>query len=47
MSLELPEATPLETPRSSRAEHVCAEIERALADYRFDEAANAVTSSSG
>jgi valyl-tRNA synthetase len=43
VSLELPESTPLETRWIfARLSTVCAEIERALADYRFDEAANAV-----
>ena len=43
VSLELPESTPLETRWIfARLSTVCAEVERALADYRFDEAANAV-----
>ena len=43
VSLELPESTPLETRWIfARLGTVCAEVERALADYRFDEAANAV-----
>jgi len=43
VSLELPENTPLETRWIfARLSAVCAEVERALADYRFDEAANAV-----
>jgi len=42
-SLELQECTPLETRWIfSRLSAVCAEVDRALADYRFDEAANAV-----
>jgi valyl-tRNA synthetase len=42
-SLELPETTPLETRWIfSRLSTVCAEVERALGEYRFDEAANAV-----
>ncbi len=40
---ELPERTPLETRWIfSRLRDVCAEVERALGEYRFDEAANAV-----
>jgi len=43
VSLELPENTPLETRWIfARLSAVCAEVDRALADYRFDEAANAV-----
>jgi valyl-tRNA synthetase len=43
ISLELPEHTPLETRWIfARLSAVSAEVERALADYRFDEAANAV-----
>ena len=43
VSLELPEHTPLETRWIfARLSAVSAEVERALADYRFDEAANAV-----
>jgi len=43
VSLELPESTPLETRWIfARLSTVCSEVERALADYRFDEAANAV-----
>ena len=43
VSLELPEATPLETRWIfARLSAVCEEVDRALADYRFDEAANAV-----
>jgi len=43
VSLELPEHTPLETRWIfARLSTVSAEVERALADYRFDEAANAV-----
>ncbi|HEY1741659.1 MAG TPA: valine--tRNA ligase [Granulicella sp.] len=43
VSLELPESTPLETRWIfARLSTVCAEVERALADYRFDEAASAV-----
>jgi valyl-tRNA synthetase len=43
VSLELPESTPLETRWIfSRLSTVCAETERALVAYRFDEAANAV-----
>jgi valyl-tRNA synthetase len=43
ISLELPETTPLETRWIySRLDAVCAEVDRALAAYRFDEAANAV-----
>ena len=39
---ELPEGTPLETRwMVSRLRAVCGEVERALGDYRFDEAANA------
>ena len=39
----LPDATPLETRWIfARLSSVCAEVERALTDYRFDEAANAV-----
>jgi valyl-tRNA synthetase len=40
---ELPEATPLETRWIfTRLSAVCAEVDRALGEYRFDEAANAV-----
>ena len=40
---ELPAETPLETRwMMSRLSAVCAEVDRALAQYRFDEAANAV-----
>ncbi len=43
VSLELPESTPLETRWIfSRLSAVCAQVERSLAEYRFDEAANAV-----
>jgi valyl-tRNA synthetase len=43
ISLELPETTPLETRWIfSRLSNVSAEVDRALAAYRFDEAANAV-----
>ncbi|AEU38895.1 valine--tRNA ligase [Granulicella mallensis] len=43
LSLELPEQTPLETRWIfARLSTVCADVERSLADYRFDEAANAV-----
>jgi valyl-tRNA synthetase len=43
VSLELPEATPLETRWIfSRLSAVCAEVDAALSGYRFDEAANAV-----
>ena len=39
----LPEITPIETRWIfARLRAVCAEVDRALADYRFDEAANAV-----
>ena len=39
---ELPEGTPLETRwMVSRLRAVCGEVERALGDYRFDEAAHA------
>jgi len=42
-SIDLPEHTPLETRWIfARLSAVSAEVERALADYRFDEAANAV-----
>jgi valyl-tRNA synthetase len=42
-SIDLPENTPLETRWIfARLSAVSAEVERALADYRFDEAANAV-----
>jgi valyl-tRNA synthetase len=42
-ALELPETTPLETRWIfSRLSTVCLEVERALGDYRFDEASNAV-----
>jgi valyl-tRNA synthetase len=42
-ALELPETTPLETRWIfARLSAVSAEVARALADYRFDEAANAV-----
>ena len=42
-SLELPESTPLETRWIfARLSAVSAEVARALTDYRFDEAANAV-----
>jgi valyl-tRNA synthetase len=41
--LTLPEITPIETRWIfARLRAVCAEVDRALADYRFDEAANAV-----
>ncbi len=40
---ELPEGTPLETRWIfARMSAVCAEVDRALGEYRFDEAANAV-----
>jgi valyl-tRNA synthetase len=40
---ELPAATPLETRWIfSRLSAVCAEVDRALGEYRFDEAANAI-----
>jgi valyl-tRNA synthetase len=40
---ELPDATPLETRWIfARLHAVCAEVERSLTDYRFDEAAHAV-----
>ncbi len=40
---ELPEGTPLETRWIvSRLRGVCSEVDRALGEYRFDEAANAV-----
>lgn len=40
---ELPEITPIETRWIfARLRAVCAEVDRALTDYRFDEAANAV-----
>ena len=43
VSLELPETTPLETRWIfSRLSNVSAEVDRSLAAYRFDEAANAV-----
>ncbi len=43
ISLELPNSTPLETRWIfSRLSTVCVEVERALGEYRFDEAANAV-----
>ena len=43
ISLELPEATPLETRWIfSRLSTVCEAVEQSLAAYRFDEAANAV-----
>jgi valyl-tRNA synthetase len=39
----LPESTPLETRWIfTRLSAVCAEVDRALSDYRFDEAANAI-----
>jgi len=42
-ALELPETTPLETRWIfSRLSTVCLEVERALTDYRFDEASSAV-----
>jgi valyl-tRNA synthetase len=42
-ALELPEQTPLETRWIvSRLRGVCAEVDRALGEYRFDEAANAI-----
>jgi len=41
--MKLPEGTPLETRWIfARLSAVCAEVDRALAEYRFDEAANAV-----
>jgi valyl-tRNA synthetase len=43
ISLELPEKTPLETRWIfARLSAVCSEVDRSLADYRFDEAANAI-----
>ena len=42
-TMELPEGTPLETRWIfARLSAVCAEVERSLAEYRFDEAAGAV-----